>query len=576
MGVFMRSVSVLLLAPLIVHAQCPQWSIEQAKNKLEQLNQEIHHHSELYFQKQSPILSDHEFDALALRLQSLSACFPDISLLPEAQQLPEQMAGQTHIKHQATMGSLKKAESDSDITQFLNTILSKASSKGVMLQPKIDGIAIELVYRNGQLIAASTRGNGASGKNILNKIKAIPNIPNTVSITVSDVVLHGELFARLDLWMPTLNKGRYSSARHFAAGVMNSKNPTLDDLETLDFFPWRWVNSPAHSESSMTNQLYALGFNLPTQYTRPVNDLADIIKHRDALEKQAKSLPFLLDGIVLKANNLKTRHSIGWSGDKPNWAIAWKFPPDAALTTITDIKFTVGRTGNITPIVVFKPVTIKGETIEKVSLGSIQNLHKKDIAPGDQISIVLKGSATPVFSQVMIRSKQRVLPDFPKPDRYTPYTCMKPSADCEEQFTARLHWLGKRLDLPGLDKPNIKKLIKGKHIQSLADILTLSPIQLQQVGMNKEKAGYISAAIQLVGSVPFHQQIRALSIPNLGVSRSKQLAKTFVDWNTLLKATDRQLKEASSIEDGIIKGFRDYVALPEIKALIEGLNRLKG
>ena len=431
------------------------------------------------------------------------------------------------------MGSLHKAESEKDINEFLQQVYSNSNHSGVMLQPKIDGIAVELVYRHGQLVSASTRGNGTEGRNILAKIKTIPTIPEELPADDSNIVLHGELFVRLDLWNEkTHNKSRYSSARHFVAGIIHSNTPELSALEVLDFFPWRlWQTPPPRSESEAVKQLYTLGFDLPAQFTEPVKSLEAVIRKREQLQQQANRLPFLLDGIVLKANNTEQQQAMGSTAHAPNWALAWKFPPDVAVTTVRNIEFKVGRTGNITPVVVFDPVEIRERTISRVSIGSLANLQNKDIAINDQISIALKGSATPTFNKVVLRDSQRKRPVLPDSQQYSSFTCLSLLPGCKEQFTARIQWLSKRLDLPGLDEPVIHNLVNSVQLKALADVLTLSREQLHKAGCSREQSGYFRSAIDRAGSLPFEQQIRALGIPDIGKSRSAKLGKAFSDWD---------------------------------------------
>ena len=596
----MQRFSSLLLIPLIAlfittsfmassialsieRASCPEWSEQDARQKLEQLNQEIQHHNQLYFVRQMPVLSDHEFDALAKRLQVLSDCFPDIELntgtterLPPDNTLDK--SADNNIQHVYSMGSLRKAESDKDISEFLQRVFRANDHSGVMLQPKIDGIAIELVYHDGKLVSASTRGDGMMGKNILAKVKAIPAIPDEVPVTYGRIVLHGELFVRLDRWNEkTHNRERYSSARHFVAGIIHSNAPELSALEVLDFFPWALFQpSAASSESETVNQLYSMGFDLPTQFTEPVKSLEEVIRKRDQLRKQADRLPFLLDGVVLKANSTAQQLAMGSSNVIPNWALAWKFPPDVAVTTVRNIEFKVGRTGTITPVVMFEPVEIRGQAITRVSLGSLNNLQGKDIAIGDQISIALKGSATPTFNKVVLRDSQRKHPVLPDSQRYTPFTCLSLAPDCKEQFIARIQWLTKRLDLPGLDEPVIHHLVNSGQVKTLADVLTLSKEQLQKAGNSGEQSGYFRSAIELTGSLPFGQQIRALGIPDIGKARSAKLGKAFSDWDQLLQAKDEQLQAITDVGEATIRQLRLYLQRPENQALIRILKQLQG
>ena len=574
-----------LIAPFVARASCPEWSEQEARQKLEQLNQEIQHHNQLYFVQQTPVLSDHEFDALAKRLQSLSECFPDIQLnTGNTQRLEPDNPSNSHsdsnanspVSHAYAMGSLRKAESEKDISEFLQQVFRTSNHSGVMLQPKIDGIAVELVYRHGQLVSASTRGNGKMGKNILAKVKAIPAIPAEMPAAQSSIVLHGELFVRLDLWNEkTHNKSRYSSARHFVAGIIHSNTPELSALEVLDFFPWRlWQPTPARSESEAVNQLYTLGFDLPSQFTEPVKSLEAVIRKREQLQQQANRLPFLLDGIVLKANNSAQQQAMGSTAHAPNWALAWKFPPDVAVTTVRDIEFKVGRTGTITPVLVFESVEINERTISRVSMGSLANLQNRDIAIGDQISIALKGSATPTFNKVVLRDSQRKHLVLPDSQQYSSFTCLSLLPGCKEQFIARIQWLNKRLDLPGLDEPVIHNLVNSGQLKTLADVLTLSREQLYKAGCSREQSGYFRSAVDQAGSLPFEQQIRALGIPDIGKSRSAKLGKAFSDWDSLHQAKDEQLQAIADVGEETIHQLRRYLQKPENRALIKILSQL--
>ncbi|MET4758052.1 helix-hairpin-helix domain-containing protein [Endozoicomonas sp. NE40] len=328
-------------------------------------------------------------------------------------------------------------------------------------------------------------------------------------------------------------------------------------------------------ESDTVNQLYTMGFDLPTQFTEPVKSLEEVIRKRDQLQKQADRLPFLLDGIVLKVNSQAQQLAMGSSNFIPNWMLAWKFPPDVAVTTVRNIEFKVGRTGNITPVVVFDPVEIREQTITRVSMGSLNNLQGKDIAIGDQISIALKGSATPTFNKVILRDSQRKRPVLPDSQQYSPFTCLSLIEGCKEQFIARIQWLSKRLDLPGLDEPVIHNLVNSGQLKTLADLLTLSREQLQEAGSTWEQSGYFRSAIELTGALPFEQQVRALGIPDIGKARSTKLGKAFSNWDQLLQAENKQLQAIADVGEATIQQLRRYLQRPENQALIKILRQLQ-
>ncbi|WP_062268100.1 hypothetical protein [Endozoicomonas arenosclerae] len=392
---------LLLFIPVTVWSACPSWPANQAEKQILALQKEVKHHDDLYYNKQSPVLTDNEYDALKAQLQALKKCFPTLTLPAVAKENAE-----GDVDHRAFMGSLKKARDAKDIKKFLK----EAGKEKILIQPKIDGVAAELVYQNGKLVAASTRGTGDKGENILDAVKLMPMIPKEIKTDYNDIILHGELFARLD---DSVKNSGYSSARHFVSGHISRNELDVLALSSIEFFPWRWVNSPFESDNTVINILYGYGFELPTMYTDLGKSLKDIEKIRQTYQNRSDIEPFLMDGIVLKLDNLELRKKLGWDSRNPAWAIAWKFPSDSAVTEVKNIDFRVGRTGHVTPVLQLEPVEIKGETVQQVSLGSIENLTKRDIAIGDQISVQLKGAATPVFGKVILRPEHRTKPTLP-------------------------------------------------------------------------------------------------------------------------------------------------------------------
>lgn len=385
----------LVLSASLKAAECPQWSNNEAKHRISVLAEEVWRHDVLYHEQNSPEISDAEYDALDRQLIRLQQCFPAISARryqPETQK--------SALRHFAFMGSLKKADGEEDIKQFFQ----KFRTSGFILQPKIDGIAVELVYKRGTLVKAITRGNGESGENILRHVRHMPLIPKQLP-DVIDLVLHGELFARLDLVDKRLFK-KYVSARHLVAGQVNRKSPELASLAAIDFFPWRWVDAPFAHEMDSIKALVGFGFKHLLNYSHPVISLEEISRWRDVYSGKKNEI-FLMDGIVIKSSNIKDRKSTERVRKNPDWALAWKFPAKTAVTTVIGIEFSEGKTGKVTPVLILSPVTIDGRVIQRVSLGSIKNYREKDIAVGDQVSVKLKGLATPVFGKVVIRNPER-------------------------------------------------------------------------------------------------------------------------------------------------------------------------
>lgn len=551
---------LLLLTPILSWAICPDWQPDEANKQLNGLQQELNRHDDLYYNKHAPVLTDSEYDALKNQLQSLKKCFPDIKV--EARSVEPD----GKVQHRAFMGSLQKASSREEIADFIKL----SQGKGVLVQPKIDGVAVELVYVDSKLIAASTRGDGNKGQDLLKVINLIPAIPKKLPTTYPEVVLHGELFVRLDSVDST---APYSSARHYVAGHISRSESDVLALSNLDFFPWHWANTPFTEENESINVLYSYGFDAPTMYTDLAKTVEDAEKSMKQYLRRADKEPFLMDGVVLKLNSYKQRETLGWSNKTPNWALAWKFPADHTATKVKGVDFRVGRTGHITPVVQLEAVQIKGETIEQVSMGSLRNFKKHDIAIGDQVSIQLKGAATPVFNKVLHRPFSRKKVDVPDSKRYNEFTCLSMSPGCQEQLTARLKWFTNRMDLPVITAPKIQELIEQKAIVSLSDIFLLSPYLLSKAGWNEEQSRQLIAALKISHAVPFDRQVRALGIPMVGESRSRKLGGHFKHWDALLAASDQSIADVALMRVEQVKVARDYLQQAEIQELIKHLMR---
>ncbi len=537
---------------------CPLWDQPTASENIRKLSADVALHDDLYFNQNAPVISDSEYDALLARLEYWKSCFPSPEKTPQNNQ---------PVIHHAFMGSLKKAKTAAEVERFVASL----TPGEILVQPKIDGVAVELVYQQGVLGKASTRGNGEQGLDILWHIKQIPQIPKTLPLPASSIptlVLHGELLVRLDKIAPTTLQ-QYASARHLVAGLLNRAEPDATTLQALAFFPWRWIDSPFDSDLETIQALSKMGFITVLKHTHPVQSFAQIQQLRHDYENQ--QTPFLLDGIVIKANRAAQRKALGWSGNSPAWAMAWKFAPKSTVAEVAAVQFTIGRSGKITPVVHIEPVTVQNKTIAKVSLGSVENLEEKNVAIGDQVSIKLKGGATPVFGEVLFRPPNRALPVLPDTARYNPFTCLSIAPGCEEQFIARLVWLtGKSgLQLASIDRPVITALVKNGQIKTLVDVLRMNQQELIQAGMSLEESVRYFQLLHRPKKLVL--QLRALSIPGFGRRKSAELAQCIEQLSELLAVADKQwikcVGRAKSVRD-----LQRYFAKPEIMQVVNFLD----
>lgn len=544
--------------------QCPEQQDTDAKKKLTELESEIRHHDDLYFNQHRAQISDTEYDQLKAYLIDLQQCFPlhksDISFHQHLKGKIEQ--------HHANMGSLDKVTKEEKIKDFL----TKANNKIILLQPKIDGIAIELVYNNGKLQSSSTRGDGRRGLSIIQQVYMIPAIPKEIPIK-EQVILHGELFARIDQ-MDSEIRG-YGSARHFVSGHINRGETDKHAMAILDFFPWRWVNTPYLSDQQSISALATAGFAWAKSYTHKVSSFKDIERLRKHYLDPSKTLPFLLDGIVIKLDDIGIRKEWGETKATMRWALAWKFPAQTAVSKVVDITFSIGRLGRVTPVLKIEKVHIRNQSISSVSLGSINTLHKKGIAIGDHIMIQLQGQATPVFNRILTHGTGHPTPSLPDTDFYNSFSCFTPNHKCEEQFLARLLWLtGKNgLNLPHLHKPILTKLINMRKINSLADLFELSNDDLHKAGLTLLKTKQLQTALAIASQLPFQQRIRAISLPGIGRERTALLVQHYSSFNMLQDSSVETLAKTINSSESFAKTILKTLKLPEITLLISKISK---
>lgn len=550
----------------IFASPCPPWSSEQAGKKLSELQKEIDYHNQLYFSHNKYEILDAEFDQMQQYLANLKSCFPSIA--SESFTLLKDKGLQK--KHHTTMGSLNKANDEQSIRRFL----AKVDGQALILQPKIDGIAIELVYDRGVLTSAITRGDGSKGRSILKQIKEVSAIPKQLN-QKGKIVLHGELFVQLSKLKE--QDRSYTSARHFVAAHIHRKATDKDAMDKLDFFPWKWINSPHKTEQKNSELLANEGFLWPSRYTYVVSSLQEILALKQALYQPDTPLPFLMDGIVIKLDDIKIRAQWGGNQTAPHWALAWKFPAMTAITTIKDITFSIGRTGKITPIVKVVPSEILERTISSISLGSLASLKEKSLSVGDHIVIELTGQATPEFKRVLIRNPKGRNPNIPDQELYNSFSCLSLSSQCYQQFVARLHWLvGSRgLDLPYLTKANLSTLIDAGHIKSLDQFFKLSIEDFTDAGLLKNQAGELKKAIVNASILPFEQRLIACSVPNIGKQKARLLASYYSNFGNLKKASAQELALKINSSEMFSHKLLAFLKLPEMNKLIAHLTQEK-
>ncbi|QFI39000.1 DNA ligase [Moritella marina ATCC 15381] len=366
-----------------VHSRCPSVLNQHRINYLEM---QIIKHRQIYYAGKKPLLHDGEFDLLVDELAVLSDC-----LSPVLTQLGSEGGRYNdRQRHRQQMLSLNSVRERNLVDKFYQ----RHQKQSLLIQPKIDGMAVELVYEKGLLVSASSRGNGKQGLDLLalmlrsNAVDSIIAYPHTL-------VIHGELYVEQHDWQ---QRGKYVSSRHMTAGIASQSSPKQADIMSLRFMPWRWVDTPYRNEVMSLVQLAMLGFADMSKMSHTL-DTAQDIDYWFAHYQNTETL--LLDGIVIKLANRAQQHAYGQTQHAPRWALALKFTGPKGLSNVVDITYQVGKSGRVTPVVHVQALALSGHQITRVSGRSQPWLLQSKIEVGSRVEIELVGNAIPQLTRVV-------------------------------------------------------------------------------------------------------------------------------------------------------------------------------
>lgn len=510
-------IGTLLITPWAA-ADCPTWTASQAQQELNQLRQKITGWDDSYHREGSSAIADELYDQARKQLRAWQQCFagsttaePAITALTSARgsfKLPFSQMGLTKL-------------SAGELQQWL------PQHDDVWIQPKVDGVAVTLVYEQGQLTQMLSRGDGLTGQNWLAHAKVISAIPQQIPTSQTSVTLQGELYLWQKHHIQALQGAK--NARATVAGLLNRHTLTPDEGQHIGVFIWEWPDGPATMLERLAT-LQHFGFTESLTYSQPVKNFIEAQHWRHHWYNSA--LPFTSDGVVIKQSQRHIQHAR--SAYPPLWAVAWKYPIQQALTSVTQITFNIGRSGRITPIAHLKTVALDDKSIRKVSLGSLTKLQKLDVSPGDHVAIALSGHAIPQLKEVVWRSPQRQTLKLPLADQYHSLSCWQASIECQQQFLARLTWLGHKnnLNMRGIGAKTWQALIDAKQISLITDWLALTTQDLERLPSFAQKRSENTAQVfSEAKKQAFKLWLRALGAP------TSVTAKPHDTWHSLSALT---------------------------------------
>jgi DNA ligase (NAD+) len=559
----------------------------QSIHRYQQLCTELHRHSMLYYTYDRPELTDAEYDRLFRELLDLEKAYPEL-ITPASPSLrvgaaPLQQF--TPVRHSLPMLSLENALNEEELYEFDARTRRFLSSEGpvrYVCELKMDGVAVELVYRNGTLEVGSTRGDGTTGEGITENLRTIPSIPLVLDGTPPDLLeVRGEVYIDLADFQ-TLNQEReeeglqvFANPRNAAAGSLRQLDSAVTAKRPLKIFcygigQFSGELPPSHHE--LLQRLHQLGLRVNLEHTRTVEGIEPVMEYFRDLQQQRDRLPYEIDGLVVKVDDLTLQRELGEKTRTPRWAIACKFPPRQAITVVEDIVLQVGRTGAITPVAQLKPVEVSGVTVSRASLHNWDEIARLDVMIGDTVVVERAGDVIPDVVKVLPEHRNGQERSVPLP-QICP-ACAGPVAKLEGEVVPRCqelscparlresikHFVARRaMDIDGLGERTIEQMLKLQLITSVADLYQLSKSDLLRCERLADKsADNLLGAIAASKTRPLGRFLFALGIRHVGEHLATLLARQFGSLEELAKASREDLLSVHEIGPQVADSVTDF------------------
>ena len=545
----MRLLIALLLStlPFLARAEsCP----DEARSQVDALAKQISLWDDSYHRLGQSPLSDELYDQARLRLAHWRDCFAQAASKPDN----PLASSRGTLPHPVVHTGLEKLLDEQAVGDWLG------SRQDVWIQPKIDGVAVTLVYHQGRLSQLISRGDGLLGQDWSAAARKIPGIVQQLPEPI-DLVLQGELYWRLDAHVQSARGGL--NARSKVAGLMNRRQLSDAEAAGIGLFVWAWPHGPTGFAERLAT-LAQWGFPDSQRYSQPIRNMTEAAHWRTYWYNQP--LPFASDGVVL--HQALRAPANRWQASAPYWAVAWKYPAAKALALVRKVHFKIGRTGRITPILELEPVRLDDRQINRVSVGSLKRWQALDIRPGDQVSISLAGQVIPRFDQVILRNETRVAVHVPDARDFHALSCWQLDPGCEEQLLARLSWLsGKQgLALPHLGRETWNVLIQAGLIAGLLDWLTLDATQLANIdGLGDRSRARLLDSVHSARQRPFAQWLKALGVPPAAHDNLEG------GWQTLAARDTQAWLATDGVGPGRAAQLSAFFRDPQVQALAETL-----
>ncbi len=586
---------------------------EGVRRRAEELRREIRYHNYRYYTLNEPVVSDAEYDALMDELRALEEAHPEL-VRPDS---PTQRVGAapadefTKVEHPAPILSLDKASSGAEVYAWWERVSkhlpADAPEPAWVVEPKLDGLTVVLHYEEGAFVQGATRGDGYVGEDVTANLRTVRTLPLRIPadpegpeppprlVVRGEAIMLIEDFERLNRRQLEADEKSFANPRNAAAGSLRQLDPRVTAERPLTLLAYAIVEAEGSALSEVEgtmpetqwetlDYLQRLGFRV-SEYVKRFESLDEVVAHCEAWIERRETVPYEVDGLVIKMDDLATQEAMGVVGRAPRGAVAFKFPGREATTDLLDIGVNVGRTGALVPYAVLEPVEVGGVTIQKATLHNFEDLQRKDIRIGDRVVVRRAGDVIPYVVGPVVEARSgdeeifqtpEVCPSCGEPvvsraDEVAVY-CI--NVDCPEQRVRRVEHFADAMDIDGLGEKTVELLVDRELVRNPADLYYLEPDDLLSLeGFAEKSTDNLLAAIDETKDRPLEQIIAALGIQGVGVIVAQTLARHYRSIDELASATREEIEGIEGMGPHTAEAIVTWFQHAHNRAFVEKLRR---
>ncbi len=567
--------------------------LTEMRKRAQELRDIINYHNKKYYENDEPEIEDFEYDRLLHELIAIEEKYPEIVT---ADSPTHRVGGKadtqfTPVEHIVPMESLQDGFGEDDVLAFDQRVRSVIPNPTYIVEPKIDGLSVSLEYENGLLVRGSTRGDGKIGEDVTANIRTIRNIPLKIDTDLPVLEVRGEVYMPREVFVELTTEQElngektFKNPRNAAAGSLRQKNPKITSKRKLDIFTFniqRIEGKELTSHKESLDFIKALGFNTVPFYTS-CSSIDEVLTEIGRIGEIRGTLPFDIDGAVIKVDDFSQREALGSTSKFPKWALAYKYPPEEKETTLLDIEINVGRTGVLTPTGIFEPTLLAGTTVSRATLHNQDFIDEKGICIGDRVIIRKAGDIIPEVLCVVSHGENAIpyrIPDVcpscggkvTREEGEAALRCCNP--DCPNQLLRNLiHFCSRdAMDIEGMGTAVLETFVSEGLVKTAADIYHLDREKIASIErMGEKSADNLIAAAEKSKGNDLARLIYALGIRHIGQKAGALLSEKFGTMDALMNATAEDIAEIEGFGLIMAKSVEEFFSHPESRQLIDDL-----